>query len=100
MRRSRRSQKWAVAGGAKRRALINKRAENGMYRYKRIIGDALRSRRPEAQKKEAMIAVNVINKMTTLGMPRSVAIVQQGRVALGTVSAAVESCNNAWLNVS
>ncbi len=50
------------------------RAENGMYRYKRIIGDALRSRKPDAQEREAQIAVNVINRMTRLGMPESVAV--------------------------
>ena len=52
-----------------------RRSENGMYRYKRIIGDALRARRSSAQRKEAMIAVNVINKMTQLGMPVSRAVV-------------------------
>ena len=50
------------------------RAENGMQRYKRIIGDALRARKPDAQKREAMIAVNVVNRMTALGMPNSVAV--------------------------
>jgi len=50
------------------------RAENGMYRYKRIIGDGLRARTFEAQAREAMIAVNVLNRMTELGMPESVKI--------------------------
>lgn len=45
-----------------------------MFRYKRIIGDALRARKPDAQKREAMIAVNVINRMTCLGIPESVAL--------------------------
>jgi hypothetical protein len=62
---------WRKDAGAHQQA----RAENGMYRYKRIIGDALRSRKPDTQKKEMLIAVNVINMMTGLGMPESVAVV-------------------------
>ena len=46
-----------------------------MFRYKRIIGDSLRSKRPEAQSAEAKIAVEVLNKMTLLGRPESVKIV-------------------------
>lgn len=49
-------------------------AENGMYRFKRIIGDRLRAKQFEAQKREAMIAVNAINPMTELGMPESVKV--------------------------
>ena len=45
-----------------------------MFRQKRILGDGLRARRFEAQEKEAMIGVLVINRMTELGMPKSVAI--------------------------
>ena len=33
-----------------------------MFRYKRLIGDALRSRKPDAQEREAMIAAVVINR--------------------------------------
>ena len=50
-------------------------AENGMSRYKRIVGDRLRARHWQAQRKEALIAVNVINRMTALGMPESVKVV-------------------------
>jgi hypothetical protein len=46
-----------------------------MYRYKRIIGDRLRAHHHESQKTEALIAVNVLNRMTTLGMPESAKIV-------------------------
>ena len=49
-------------------------AENRMYRYKRIIGDRLRARHCEAQKREAFIAVHVINRMTAFGMPESVKV--------------------------
>ena len=50
------------------------RGENGMFRYKRIIGDGLRATDFEAQKREAAVAVNVINRMTLLGMPESQAV--------------------------
>ena len=46
-----------------------------MFRYKRLIGDRLRAKKPGAQAKEAMIAVNVINRMVGLGMPRSEAVI-------------------------
>ena len=62
---------WRKESGAHRQA----RAENGMYRYKGIIGDRLRAQHREAQKKEALIAVNIINRMTVLGMPESAEIV-------------------------
>jgi hypothetical protein len=60
-----------AASGAHQQA----RAESGMYRYKRIIGDHLRAKHRESQKKETLIAVNVINRMTVLGMPDSAKIV-------------------------
>lgn len=62
---------WRKESGAHQQA----RAENGMFRHKRNIGDRLRAREFEAQKREAMIAVNAINRMTQLGMPQSVAVV-------------------------
>ena len=61
---------WRKEAGAHQQA----RAENAVFRYKRIIGDALRSRKPDAQQREPLIAVNVVNKMTALGMPESVAV--------------------------
>ena len=61
---------WRKESGAEGQA----RAENGMYRYKSIIGDRLRARTAGAQKTEALIAVNVLNRMTELGTPESVAI--------------------------
>ena len=61
---------WRKEAGAHQQA----RAENGMYRCKRIIGDRLRARHRESQKREALIAVNVINRMLALGMPKSAKI--------------------------
>lgn len=46
-----------------------------MLRYKQIIGDSLRAKKPEAQVKEANIGVSVLNRMTVLGRPGSVKIV-------------------------
>ncbi len=45
-----------------------------MYRHKRIIGDGLWARTFEAQAREAMIAVNVLIRMTELGMPESLKV--------------------------
>jgi hypothetical protein len=59
---------WRRESGAHRQA----RAENGMYRYKHIIADRLCAKHLETQKREVLIAVNVINRMTALGMPESV----------------------------
>ena len=61
---------WRKESGAYQQA----HAENGMYRYKRIIGDRLRSRSSDGQRVEAMIGVNILNRMTMLGMPDSEAI--------------------------
>jgi len=61
---------WRKESGAHQQA----RAENAMSRYKRIIGDSLRAKKLGAQTREAMIAVNVLNRMTTLGMPQSVPV--------------------------
>ena len=66
-----------VGGGQWRKESVahyQARAENGMYRYKRVIGDRLRARTGGSQATEPMIAVNVLNRMTELGNPESVAI--------------------------
>jgi hypothetical protein len=46
-------------------------SELGMQRYKRIIGKSMHSREFARQEQEAMIGCGVINKMTSLGMPKS-----------------------------
>ena len=61
---------WRKESGAHQQAW----AENGMFRFKQIVGDRLRARTFERQKREAMIGVTIINRMTTLGMPESRAI--------------------------
>jgi Transposase DDE domain len=58
---------WQKAVGYGKRALV----ETAMFRYKTLIGPALRARKFEAQKVEARVACSVINRMTQLGMPLS-----------------------------
>jgi hypothetical protein len=58
---------WLAASGYNRRSLI----ENTFFRYKRIIGPAMRSRRLATQRVEARIGVKILNRMTALGMPDS-----------------------------
>ena len=62
--------RWRKESGANQQA----RAENGMYRFKQILGARLRSRSEDGQQREARIGVNILNRMTELGMPESVAI--------------------------
>ena len=40
------------------------RVENAFFRYKSLIGDRLRARSPMAQEAEALIACNILNRMT------------------------------------
>jgi hypothetical protein len=47
-------------------------AEGAMSRYKRIIGDTLRSHSRPAQEVETRIAVNILNRMLDLAHPDSV----------------------------
>jgi Transposase DDE domain len=61
---------WQKASGYNRRAL----AEAAMSRYKRVIGDALRSRADRRQATEVAIGVHVLNRMLGLGRPESVRI--------------------------
>jgi hypothetical protein len=59
---------WQRSSGYNARA----GAEGTMSRYKRIIGDTLRSHSRPAQEIETRIAVNVLNRMLDLGRPESV----------------------------
>jgi IS5 family transposase len=61
---------WKKESGYHRQA----RVENTFFRYKSIVGDRLRSRHPRSQKAESIIACNILNRMTGLGMPESRAI--------------------------
>ncbi len=50
------------------------RVENVFFRYKSIIGDRLRARHPKSQEAEALMACNILNRMTGLGRPASYSI--------------------------
>jgi IS5 family transposase len=62
-----RRRRWRKVSGYHRQA----RAENTFFRYKSIIGEALRARSSGGQLAETLLACNVPNQMTTLGRPRS-----------------------------
>ncbi len=62
--------RWKKESGYHRQA----RVENAFFRYKSIIGDRLRARHSKAQEAEALIACNILNRMTELGRPKSYAI--------------------------
>jgi hypothetical protein len=59
---------WQRLSGYSRRSLV----ETAMYRYKSIIGRRLHARTLPNQKTEAKVGGNVLNRMTSLGMPVSV----------------------------
>jgi hypothetical protein len=62
---------WQKVSGYNWRALV----ESDISRYKRVIGDALRSRTDRRQSNEVAIAVNVLNRMLQFGRPQSVRLV-------------------------
>jgi hypothetical protein len=49
-------------------------SETGMFSYKQLIGDKLSLRNYNAQVGEALAGVNVMNKVTGLGMPVRLAV--------------------------
>jgi hypothetical protein len=59
---------WQKATGYNRRALA------AVSRYKRVIGDALRSRTDGRQATEVAIAVRALDRILELGCPDSVRI--------------------------
>ena len=61
---------WQKASGYNWRALV----EADISRYKRVIGDTLRSRTDARQATEVAVAVSVLNRMLQLGRPESVRI--------------------------
>ena len=61
---------WQRSSGYNRRSLV----ETAMYRYKTIIGRRLHARTLRNQQTEAKIGCNVLNRMTSLGMPVSVRV--------------------------
>ncbi len=66
----RRRMGWQKASGYNWRTLI----EADIARWKRVIGDALRSRADGRQATEVAIAAGVLNRMLDLGRPQYVRI--------------------------
>ena len=50
------------------------RVENAFFRYKSIIGGGLRARSPGGRATEAVIACNILNRMTERGRPESYSV--------------------------
>jgi len=50
---------------------LQSHAENAFYRYKRIIGERLRAKNDDAQKREAAIGCAILNRMLEMGQPLS-----------------------------
>jgi hypothetical protein len=61
---------WQRRSGYNRRSLV----ETAMYRYKTGVGQRLHARTLPNQRTEAKIGCNVLNRMTTFGMPTTVRI--------------------------
>ena len=61
---------WQRRSGYNRRSLV----ETAMYRYKTIVGRRLHAWTLPNHQTEAKIGCNVLNRMTTLGMPATVRI--------------------------
>ena len=61
---------WQKASGYNKRS----RVEAAVGRYKRVIGDGLRSRKDERRATEVAVAVQALNRMLELGHPISVRI--------------------------
>jgi hypothetical protein len=61
---------WQRRSGYNRRSL----AETAMYQYKTVVGRRLHAWTLPNQQTEAKIGRNVLNRMTTLGMPATVRI--------------------------
>ncbi len=61
---------WLKESGYRQQA----RAENAFFRWKGMLGDRVRSKHVEAQRREAMIGCGILNRMFELGKARSQAI--------------------------
>jgi hypothetical protein len=61
---------WQRRSGYNRRSLV----ETAVYRYKTIVGRRLQARTLPTQRIEAKIGCNVLNRMTSFGMPASARI--------------------------
>jgi hypothetical protein len=62
--------RWKKETGYHRRSLV----ETTMFRYKVIFGDKTSSRVEENQRTEVNIKCKILNKFTSIGMPKSVKV--------------------------
>src|SRR4051794_6629562 len=86
---------WQKASGYNRRAL----AEATIGRFKRVIGDGLRSRTDQRQATEMNVAVAVLNRMVELGRPKSVRIAwTQARV--GSLCPPADPCSGSQITAA
>ena len=60
-----------TASLSRRGARQHARVEHAFFRYTSIVGDCLRARSSSGQRREAVLACNVLNRMTELGRPVS-----------------------------
>ena len=58
---------WRLNSGYSKRSLV----ETAMYRYKQCFSDKMSSRNLAAQKQEAFVKCNMMNRLTKLGLPHS-----------------------------
>ena len=82
---------WKKDAGYHRQA----RVENAFFRYKSIFGGRLRAASPRGQAVEALVACNILNRMTAMGRPASYAIGQRGPSGWGRCGSVPDSRNNA-----
>ena len=61
---------WRISSGCTRQSLV----ENAMSRFKTLFGPKLSARRFDNQRVEAIIKCEVLNRMSSRGMPESVRI--------------------------
>ena len=61
---------WHTKSGYSKRSKV----ETTFYRYKTILGSAMRARELRSQRVEARIGCKILNTMTALGMPHGVMV--------------------------
>ena len=83
--------RWKQVSGYHRQA----RVENSFFRYKSIIGEGLRARSSAGQGTEAVLACNILNRMTEVGRPASYAIRTKDVSGMGSLRVGSDPRNNA-----
>jgi hypothetical protein len=84
---------WRKRSGYNRRAFV----ETAISRFKRVIGDALRSRADRRRATEISMAVHAPNRRLELGRPKSVRVACH-QPSTGEMYASADPCNTAYRN--